>query len=117
MIVLARAAGSLKLWRGETEELLRNMPAELDQPDAAPSSPPAPWWARALSGAIVGALAGLVLAAIIAVIALVLTVFLPGVGAPRIWKSAATVMAFAMIAGIIRSAWYGIRRGGGERAR
>lgn len=117
MIVRACVAGRLKLWRGETEELLRNMPAELDQPNTAPSSPPAPWWARALSGAIVGALAGLVLAAIIAVIALVLTVFLPGVGAPRIWKSAATVMVLAMVAGIIRSAWYGIRRTSGDHSR
>lgn len=90
------------------------MAAEHDQQEPAAPAPRAPWWARAVSGAIVGALAGLVLAAIIAAIALVLTVFMPGVGATRIWKSAATVMALAMIAGIIRSAWYGIRRSDGD---
>lgn len=89
------------------------MPTE---PIPSASAPPAPWWARALSGAIVGALAGIVLAAIIAAIALVLMMIMPGVGAGQIWRAAATVMVLALIVTIVRSTWHGVCRGGRDEA-
>lgn len=94
------------------------MPQPPDTSSSAESAPrPTPVWARAMSGAIVGVLAGLVLAVIIAAIALVLMLVMPGLGAARIWRAAATVMVLAMIAGVIRSAWYGVRHRPEDRPR
>lgn len=79
------------------------------EPAPSHSGPPAPWWARGLTGAIVGALAGIVLAAIIAAIALVLMLVMPGVGAGQIWRAAGTVMILAFIASVVRATCHSVR--------
>lgn len=94
------------------------MPQPSEASSSAESMPrPAPVWARAVSGAIVGVLAGLVLAVIIAAIALVLMLVMPGLGAGQVWRAAGTVMILALVASVIRSAWYGARHRPEERPR